>query len=126
MAIDRRAFPCVKDDKVVVEILEIVQNSAGLKLLRIGANEAAKMLHKGKAEFIIIAADTLPLEIVLHLPLLCEDKDVPYVYVPSQQTLGRSAGISRPVTAVAIVKSDKAVLAKSLRRLRELVDSIAQ
>ena len=39
-----------------------------------GANEATKTLNRGIAELIIIAADTTPLEIVLHLPLLCEDK----------------------------------------------------
>ena len=32
-----------------------------------------------------MAADTEPLEILLHLPLLCEDKNVPYVFVPSKQ-----------------------------------------
>ena len=39
-----------------------------------GANEATKTLNRGIAEMIVIAADTTPLEIVLHLPLLCEDK----------------------------------------------------
>ncbi len=39
-----------------------------------GANEATKTLNRGIAELILIAADTTPLEIVLHLPLLCEDK----------------------------------------------------
>lgn len=32
-----------------------------------------------------MAADTEPLEILLHLPLLCEDKNVPYVFVRSRQ-----------------------------------------
>lgn len=31
-----------------------------------------------------MAADAEPLEILLHLPLLCEDKNVPYVFVPSK------------------------------------------
>lgn len=31
-----------------------------------------------------MAADTEPLEIILHLPLLCEDKNVPYVFVRSK------------------------------------------
>jgi ribosomal protein L7Ae-like RNA K-turn-binding protein len=35
---------------------------------------ATKTLNRGVAEFIILAADTEPLEILLHLPLLCEDK----------------------------------------------------
>lgn len=32
-----------------------------------------------------MAADAEPLEILLHLPLLCEDKNVPYVFVRSKQ-----------------------------------------
>lgn len=39
-----------------------------------GANEATKSLNRGTAEFIVMAADAEPLEILLHLPLLCEDK----------------------------------------------------
>lgn len=31
-----------------------------------------------------MAADAEPIEIILHLPLLCEDKNVPYVFVPSK------------------------------------------
>lgn len=35
---------------------------------------ATKTLNRGIAEFIVMAADAEPLEIILHLPLLCEDK----------------------------------------------------
>ena len=46
---------------------------------------ATKALNRGLAEFIVMAADAEPLEILLHLPLLCEDKNVPYVFVRSKQ-----------------------------------------
>lgn len=46
---------------------------------------ATKTLNRGLSEFIVMAADTEPLEILLHLPLLCEDKNVPYVFVRSKQ-----------------------------------------
>ena len=46
---------------------------------------ATKTLNRGLSEFIIMAADAEPLEIILHLPLLCEDKNVPYVFVRSKQ-----------------------------------------
>ena len=45
---------------------------------------ATKTLNRGISEFIVMAADAEPLEILLHLPLLCEDKNVPYVFVPSK------------------------------------------
>lgn len=35
---------------------------------------ATKALNRGKAEIIVLAADAEPLEILLHLPLVCEDK----------------------------------------------------
>ena len=42
------------------------------KQLKKGANEATKTLNRGIAEIIVLAADAEPLEILLHLPLLCE------------------------------------------------------
>jgi U4/U6 small nuclear ribonucleoprotein SNU13 len=55
--------------------------------MRKGANEATKTLNRGQAEFVVLAADAEPLEILLHIPLLCEDKNVPYVFVRSKQGL---------------------------------------
>lgn len=48
---------------------------------------ATKTLNRGISEFIVCAADAEPLEILLHLPLLCEDKNVPYVFIRSKQGL---------------------------------------
>jgi U4/U6 small nuclear ribonucleoprotein SNU13 len=53
--------------------------------MRKGANEATKTLNRGQSEFVVLAADAEPLEILLHIPLLCEDKNVPYVFVRSKQ-----------------------------------------
>jgi U4/U6 small nuclear ribonucleoprotein SNU13 len=60
------------------EILDIVQQASHYRQLKKGANEATKTLNRGISEVIILAADTAPLAILLHLPLLCEDK----VWVP--------------------------------------------
>jgi U4/U6 small nuclear ribonucleoprotein SNU13 len=54
-----------------------VRQACNYKQLKKGANEATKTLNRGVSEFIVMAADTEPLEILLHLPLLCEDKNVP-------------------------------------------------
>ena len=67
---------------------------------------ATKTLNRGIAELIVMAADAEPLEILLHLPLLCEDKNVPYVYVGKQADLGRACGVSRNIIAVAVLAGD--------------------
>ena len=64
--------------------MDLLQQAVNYKQLKKGANETTKCLNRGIAEFIVLAADTEPLEILLHLPLLCEDKNVPYVFVASK------------------------------------------
>ena len=61
--------------------------------------------------------DTEPIEILLHLPLLCEDKNVPYVFVPSKTALGRACGVSRPVIAASITTNEA-------RELKGQIDTI--
>merc|ERR1712189_165649 len=96
--VNPKAYP-LADPQLTVTILDLVQQASSYKQLKKGANEATKALNRGMAEFIVMAADAEPLEILLHLPLLCEDKNIPYVFVRSKQALGRATGVSRPVIA---------------------------
>lgn len=73
-----KAFP-LSDADLTVSILDLVQQASNYKQLKKGANEATKTLNRGITDIIIMAADTEPLEILLHLPLLCEDKVCPIV-----------------------------------------------
>lgn len=68
-----KAFP-LADDELTVALLDLVNQANNYKQLKKGANEATKTLNRGISDLIIMAADTDPLEILLHLPLLCEDK----------------------------------------------------
>merc|ERR1712037_465224 len=94
--VNPKAYP-LADQALTTKILNLVQQAVNYKQLRKGANEATKTLNRGQSEFVVLAADAEPLEILLHIPLLCEDKNVPYVFVRSKQALGRACGVSRPV-----------------------------
>lgn len=85
---------------------------------------ATKTLNRGISEFIIMAADTEPIEILLHLPLLCEDKNVPYVFVPSKAALGRAAGVSRPVIACSITSNDASQLKPQIIKIKEAIEKL--
>jgi len=78
MASESAAWP-IADQALSQEILDLVQQASHYRQLKKGANEATKTLNRGISEIIILAADTAPLAILLHLPLLCEDKNTPYV-----------------------------------------------
>ena len=107
------------------------------KQLKKGANEATKTLNRGIAEvifflyiefetlqIIVMAADAEPLEILLHLPLLCEDKNVPYVFVRSKAALGRACGVTRPVIAAAITQNEGSQLKSQIQKLKEETEKL--
>jgi len=118
-----RAFP-LADATLASQILDIAQQATNYKQLKKGANEATKTLNRGISEFVIIAADTEPLEIVLHLPLLCEDKNVPYVFVPSKQALGRACGVSRPVISCSITTNEASQLKNQIRVIKDKIEQL--
>lgn len=71
-----------------------------------------------------MAADTEPLEILLHLPLLCEDKNVPYVFVESKVALGRACGVSRPVIACSVITQEGSQLTKQIDELKNSIEKL--
>jgi U4/U6 small nuclear ribonucleoprotein SNU13 len=59
------------------------------------------------------------------VPLLCEDKGIPYVYVSSKMHLGRACGVSRSVIAASITSNDASELAGQIRAMRDKVERLA-
>ena len=90
---------------VALQALEVAADSGKV---RRGTNEATKAIERSVAILIYIAEDVQPPEVIAHLPLLCEEKNIPYVYVPTRQALGTASGIDVPTAAVAILQAGKA------------------
>ena len=72
---------------------------------------------------VVIAADISPIDVLSHLPILCEDKNVPYIYVKSRAEVGEACKTKRPTSCVLIATPDKkaAKTKKSFDRCNELV-----
>ncbi|KAI8810322.1 13 kDa ribonucleoprotein-associated protein [Cladochytrium replicatum] len=118
-----KAFPLAPPE-LAEKILDLVQQASHYKQLRKGANEATKTLNRGISEFIVMTADTEPLEILLHLPLLCEDKNVPYVFVPSKIALGRACGVTRPVIAASVTTNDAGELKSQISVIKGEIEKL--
>ena len=85
---------------------------------------ATKTLNRGISEVVIMAADTEPIEILLHLPLLAEDKNVPYVFVPSKAALGRACGVTRPVIACSVTTNEGSQLKGQVQQLKLAIEKL--
>lgn len=121
--VNPKAYP-LSDPDLTQRILELVKQASNYKQLKKGANEATKTLNRGIAEFIVLAADAEPLEIVLHLPLLCEDKNVPYVFVRSKQALGRACGVSRPVISCSVTVNEGSQLKPQIQAIQNDIEKL--
>ena len=121
--VNPKAYP-LADDTLTKTILDLVQQATNYRQLKKGANEATKTLNRGISEFIVMAADTEPLEILLHLPLLCEDKNVPYVFVRSKQALGRACGVSRPVIAASVTVNEQSQLSSQIQNIKLSIEKL--
>ncbi len=100
----------------VYELVEVARSTGKIKK---GTNETTKAAERGLAKLVIIAEDVDPKEIVMHLPILCKEKNIPYVYVPSKKDLGAAAGLRVQAASVAIVDAGEG---KQL--LQEIIEAI--
>merc|ERR1712043_139637 len=116
-----RATP-LADEELSNEILEIITQSSAIRQLKRGANESTKTLKRENAELIVMAADATPLEIILHLPLLCEDMNVPYIFVGSKADLGQACGTTRNVVACAVTKNSNSSINEEVSKLKVKVE----
>jgi large subunit ribosomal protein L7Ae len=87
------------------EALQIASKTGGV---RKGTNEATKAVERAQAKLVIIAEDVDPPEVIAHLPLLCDERKIPYVFVPSKEKLGSAIGIDVPCASACIIKEGEA------------------
>lgn len=81
------------------EALQLAKQSGSIKK---GANEVTKSVERGLATFVVVATDVEPEEVVMHIPMLCDQKKISYTFVPSKQELGKSIGLIVPCAAIAV------------------------
>jgi large subunit ribosomal protein L7Ae len=82
---------------------EVLRQASRSGKVRKGTNESTKAIERGQAKLVVIAEDVTPPEVVAHLPILCEERKIPYVFVPSKDQIGPAIGIDVPTAAAAVL-----------------------
>ncbi len=106
-------------DKLIADQLALVEKAKGKGKIKIGVNEVTKAVERGVAKIVFLAEDTSPVEIVMHIPILCKEKNVPCSVVKTKKDLGEKVGIAVSTAAVAIIDEGDAK-----NELQELVKKL--
>ncbi|WP_336135843.1 50S ribosomal protein L7Ae [Natronomonas amylolytica] len=88
-----------------IEALEVARDTGSVKK---GTNETTKAVERGNADLVFVAEDVSPEEVVMHLPEIADEKEVPYVFVSEQDDIGHAAGLEVGSAAAAIVDAGEA------------------
>jgi large subunit ribosomal protein L7Ae len=100
---------------------QLVQIAKDSGKLRKGTNESTKAIERAVAKLVLIAEDVDPPQVVAHLPILCEERKISYLFVPSKLELGRAAGIDVGCAAISVLDGGEGA-----KTLKELIDSTEQ
>ncbi|KAK7409484.1 hypothetical protein QQX98_008334 [Neonectria punicea] len=103
----------VADEKGMKKVYKTIRKAAKNNTLKRGVKEVVKTLRKsppsapGYTSFpgvVVIAGDISPADVISHLPVLCEDHNVPFIFVTSRAELGAAAKTKRPTSVVMIME----------------------
>ncbi|CAF0908673.1 unnamed protein product [Didymodactylos carnosus] len=88
--IAKKLFKCIK------------QASKHKNYLRLGLRETQKYIRRGEKGLVVLAGNVTPIDIYSHMPVVCEEANIPYVYVPSKEDLGSAVSANRTACLLLI------------------------
>ncbi|XP_020209885.1 H/ACA ribonucleoprotein complex subunit 2-like protein [Cajanus cajan] len=71
--------------KLCKRTLKLVRRASQHKCLKRGVKEVVKSIRRGQKGLCVIAGNISPIDVITHVPILCEEADIPYIYVPSKE-----------------------------------------
>ncbi|XP_019167017.1 PREDICTED: H/ACA ribonucleoprotein complex subunit 2-like protein [Ipomoea nil] len=89
--------------KLSKRTFKLVRRAAELKCLKRGVKEVVKSIRRGHKGFCVIAGNISPIDVITHVPILCEESDIPYVYVSSKEDLANAGATKRPTCCVLVL-----------------------
>lgn len=91
------------DEKLCKKVLKLAKKAAKKKRIKRGVKEVVKALRKNVKGVCLLAGDISPIDVLTHIPIVCEDLNIPYIYVPCKEELGAAALSKRPTSCMLIL-----------------------
>ncbi|KAJ3699276.1 H/ACA ribonucleoprotein complex subunit 2-like protein [Rhynchospora pubera] len=88
--------------KLCKRTFKLVRRAAESKCLRRGVKEVVKSIRRNQKGLCVIAGNISPIDVITHLPILCEENSIPYIYVPTKEDLANAGATKRPTCCVLV------------------------
>lgn len=72
----------------------------------------------------VIAGNITPMDVITHVPILCEESNIPYIFVPRKEDLGAAAATKRPTSCVLVYTKDSSEHKEYFDEVEEKVKSV--
>merc|ERR1711934_1300360 len=95
------------EPKLAKKLFKVIKKATKTKQVLRGVKEVVKAVRKGTKGVCVIAGNISPMDVISHLPVLCEDNDIPYIYVRSKEDLGAAGLTKRPTSCMLIAPTVK-------------------
>ncbi|BBH04054.1 hypothetical protein CerSpe_192450 [Prunus speciosa] len=89
--------------KLCKRTLKLVRRAAENKCLKRGVKEVVKSIRRGQKGLCVIAGNISPIDVITHVPILCEEAEIPYLYVPSKEDLANAGATKRPTCCLLVM-----------------------
>lgn len=93
--------------KLLKKLHKTIKKASKARQVKRGVKEIVKGIRKGEKGLLILAADIYPMDIISHLPVLSEEAQIPYIFVPSKEELGNASSTKRPTSCVMVCPDQK-------------------
>ncbi|MES1907807.1 MAG: hypothetical protein MHM6MM_000852 [Cercozoa sp. M6MM] len=100
--LNRIAHPLLVE-KQEKKALELVTAACEQGTLLRGIKEVMRATRQGKKGLVLLAGNVSPIDVIAHVPMLCEEQGLPYAYVRAKEDLGAAAKTKRSTCVVMIL-----------------------
>jgi H/ACA ribonucleoprotein complex subunit 2 len=84
----------------------LIAKCADERTLVKGVKDTTKLLRNREQGICVMGGNVSPMDIITHLPAVCEVSSVPYVFVPTKEQISAYAERTTPIACVLIRQPD--------------------
>jgi H/ACA ribonucleoprotein complex subunit 2 len=81
---------------------DLIGQCATERKLVYGVKDTGKLLKKQEQGICVLGGNVSPMDVITHIPAICENQGVPFVFIPTKEQIGAFAQRSGPVACVVI------------------------